>query len=362
MHFTELLEQPEILDCYRKVKRYFYLRESAYDVSSKCQLRCEGCYYFQGDKYTTQDVVSADVWRQFFVAERDRGITYAVLAGAEPSLGPHVLSACFESIAMGTIASNGLRKIDPGIRYRVHLSVWGDAEGDSILRPTAGGRQIPNILDTQLQNYRNDDRVVFVYTFNGANTDQVDSVVRLIESEGHKITFNVFSPPVDYPGPRLSEKQRERIRRKMLDMINRFPNTVLYSVYNALVHTDDKSLDEQFGCVYPRAASLRGKVPRGIGQTFRSYRTDLTHLVGNDCCVPDTDCSACRHYAAGSAIVTARMGLHTETADLFRAWLDYVDTYLSVWVLGYQRNRRLYNGNGDSLSIRSARTLLTRVE
>ena len=59
------------------------------------------------------------------------------------------------------------------------------------------------------------------------------------------------------------------------------------------------------------------------------------------CCVPDTDCADCRHYAAGSAIVTARMNRHVGSPDQFRSWLDYVDTYLAVWVQGYGKSPNL---------------------
>ncbi len=59
------------------------------------------------------------------------------------------------------------------------------------------------------------------------------------------------------------------------------------------------------------------------------------------CCVPDTDCDDCRHYAAGSAVVTARLFRHAVDPDTFKAWLDYVDTYLSVWVAGYEKGANL---------------------
>jgi hypothetical protein len=79
----------------------------------------------------------------------------------------------------------------------------------------------------------------------------------------------------------------------------------------------------------------------GLGRTFRQYRTDLTWDRGASCCVPDTDCADCRHYAAGSAVVTARMFRHATDPAAFSAWLDYVDTYLAVWVTGYEKGANL---------------------
>jgi hypothetical protein len=79
----------------------------------------------------------------------------------------------------------------------------------------------------------------------------------------------------------------------------------------------------------------------GLGKSFRQYRTDLQWDRAAACCVPDTDCADCRHYAAGSAVVTARMYRHASNPETFSAWLDYVDTYLAVWVQGYEKSPNL---------------------
>jgi len=352
MSFTELLKKPELAERYKKVKKYFFLKESAYDITSACQLRCDGCYYFEGEKYKVRDNASPEDWRAFFEQEKQRGITYVVLAGAEPALRPKILQACHEVIGFGTIASNGLRKIDPGIRYKIHLSVWGDGTGDPKYRKYRGGRPGPYCLPIQLMNYKDDDRVVFVYTFNHENTDQLDEVLARVRGEGHKLSFNVFSAPEASQSPLILKDMLRRTRDKMFDAMERYPDTVLYSHYNALVHTREQSLHHQFGCVYPRAQRAAGASQGlGIGNTFRSYRTDLTHVPPSDCCVPDIDCSDCRHYAAGSAIVTSRLNLHVDSEDQFRGWLDYVDTYLSIWVLGYQKGTLLYQYPGGEVPV-----------
>jgi hypothetical protein len=131
-----------------------------------------------------------------------------------------------------------------------------------------------------------------------------------------------------------------KIRDKMIAAMERYPDTVVYSYYNAEVHTRPQSLRDQFGCPYPRAAAANGK-PFGIGKTFRNYRADLSYDPAS-CCVPDTDCADCRHYASGSAIVSSRLDLHTGSERDFRGWLDYVETYLAVWMLGYKRGENLY--------------------
>ncbi|HBT96233.1 MAG TPA: radical SAM protein, partial [Desulfobulbaceae bacterium] len=48
--FTDILAVPEIGARFAKVRRWFFLRESTYDMTSRCNIRCEGCYYYRGDK------------------------------------------------------------------------------------------------------------------------------------------------------------------------------------------------------------------------------------------------------------------------------------------------------------------------
>jgi hypothetical protein len=343
MSFSEYLAVPELAARYDKVRKYFHLRESAYDVTSACQLRCDGCFYFEGDKYKVKDNRDPETWRRFFVQEKERGINYVNLAGAEPALVPKVLAACHQVIALGNVFSNGLRRIDPEVRYRIHLSVWGDSTGDPKYRKYYGGREGPHCLPIQLQNYRDDDRVIFVYTFNNENVDQVDEVLRAVAGEGHKITFSIFSAPEESGSALRLQDTLERTRDKMLAAIDSYGDTVVYSRYNARVHTQEQSLHRQFGCPYPRAVLAAGQPVAGLGKTFRSYRADLTHVPECDCCIPDTDCSDCRHYAAGSAIVTSRLHQHVESESLFRGWLDYVDTYLAIWILGYEKGENLYS-------------------
>ena len=124
----------------------------------------------------------------------------------------------------------------------------------------------------------------------------------------------------------------------MLDLLERYPQTVLFSAYSAVAHTHRLGLHDLYGCSYPRQ---NPSTDVGLGRSFRQYRTDLTWDRQAACCVPDTDCRDCRHYAAGSAVVTARLFRHADAPDTFRAWLDYVDTYLAVWVNGYEKSANL---------------------
>jgi organic radical activating enzyme len=332
--FKQIIANPQISERWLAVKEYFFLRESTYDMTNRCNLKCNGCYYYEGEKQHTIEEKDPEKWRALFQAEKERGITFVVLAGAEPGLVPGLCQTCYEVIPLGCIASNGLKTFPKEIGYKIHISVWGDDQESKEFRGRA-------CLDRQLESFKDDDRAVFVYTFTNRNIDQVDSQIKKIADHGGKITFNMFSPPIGYSGGLTFDTDGfRRTHDVMLEMIDKYPETVLFSRYSAEVHTDPKrSLHQRFGCPYPRC---NPDTRFGLGRTFRQYRTDLSWDRSASCCVPDTNCDACRHYAAGSAIITAKMSQHVDSEIDFRKWLDYVNTYLAVWVQGYKRGSNLY--------------------
>ena len=330
--FVEILKNPDIAARFRLIRRYFFLRESTYDMTSRCNVRCDGCYYYEGDKQHAQDNVDVAAWRDLFRAEKARGITFVVLAGAEPALVPELLEACYGEISLGAIASNGLVRIPASVGYRIHISVWGnDATSERV-------RKAKRMLERQIEIYAGDPRAVFVYTFTRENIAEAQAAVETLAKNGCKVTFNMFSATVGYQGSLThTPASLAETRQTMLRLLSDFPEQVIFSPYSAAAHTDALSLHNLYACPYPR----QNQGQFGLGRTFRQYRSDLSWVREASCCVPDTDCADCRHYAAGSAIVTARMNRHIGSADQFRAWLDYVDTYLAVWIQGYKKNPNL---------------------
>jgi len=331
--FSDILSDSTIKDRWQKVRSYFFLRESTYDMTTHCNIRCEGCYYYEGEKQLVKDETDPRKWRELMQAERERGITYVVLAGAEPSLRPELCKVCHEEMPYGSIATNGLIPIPREVQYTIHISVWGN---DST---SFRFRHAKDMLSRQIQNYQHDPRAVFIYTFTRNNIEESREVVETLAQNGCKVSFNMFSAPVGYEGPlKHTDESLLRCRQVMHEMMRDFPETVLFSPYNAVVHTHRYGLHDLFGCPYPR---MNPSQDVGLGRSFRQYRADLSWERQASCCVPDTDCPDCRHYAPGSAVVTARLFRHAINPDIFKAWLDYVDTYLAVWVMGYEKGRNL---------------------
>ncbi len=331
--FADILADPDIRERWEKVRKYFFLRESTYDMTRRCNIRCEGCYFYEGEKQFATENCNPEDWRKRMKAEKERGITFVVLAGAEPALVPDLCQVCFDEMPLGTIATNGLKRIPAAVGYKIHISVWGNDDTSRRVR------KAPDMLVRQIENYRNDPRAVFVYTFTRQNIEEAEEVLEILSDNGCRATFNMFSAPVGYTGDlRHTEESLLHTRRTMMTLLEKYPDNLLFSPYNAVAHTHPRGLHDLFACAYPRK---NPSTDVGLGRSFRQYRTDLDWDREAACCVPDTDCDDCRHYAAGSAIVTARLFRHAVSPDVFKSWLDYVDTYLAVWVMGYEKGPNL---------------------
>jgi hypothetical protein len=61
--FSELLADPAVRARWEKVRGYFFLRESTYDMCNRCNLKCDGCYYYEGDKQFTLENSNPEDWR-----------------------------------------------------------------------------------------------------------------------------------------------------------------------------------------------------------------------------------------------------------------------------------------------------------
>ena len=131
--FKQILSDPVIDERWNRVKQYFFLRESTYDMTCRCNLKCEGCYYYIGDKQYAKDEMDTGKWRALLTAEKERGITFVVLAGAEPSLVPELCKVCYDVIPLGAIASMILMLFTEREMMRRSFPDWQFFVGPTVL-------------------------------------------------------------------------------------------------------------------------------------------------------------------------------------------------------------------------------------
>ena len=101
---------------------------SNFDLTSRCNLRCEGCFYFEGDDY--EQATEEEDWRvaDFFAGQARRGVTFVSLVAAEPALEQDRLEIANRFLPRGAIFTNGTIKIRSSINYPIVISIWGDPE------------------------------------------------------------------------------------------------------------------------------------------------------------------------------------------------------------------------------------------
>lgn len=297
-----------VRDFARMRRRIGRLVTSNYDISDRCNLRCEGCLFFAGDDYKNyRPETDLARWDAFFRLEAERGVNFGYFAGAEPSLELARLRAAHAHIDKGVVFSNGLVAIPRDITYRIHISLWGDDAASVDLRG-AGNRKA-------FANYAGDPRAVFVFTINALNIDTILAATQAVYEAGSTITFSLFSPTLKYAdaskaldaadanyfrhrddaeSPVLSAAAMARAGAAIEDARRRYPATVRYAPqYHAWITRpgDLYELDAE-GVATNCGNRLTGH--------HRHYNVDQS-ATDAKCCSPNLDCRDCRAYAMGYA-------------------------------------------------------------
>jgi hypothetical protein len=329
----------------RRVIRVFR-RPAFYEISQRCNLKCEGCYYFENQsRQPVHEERSLAAWEEFFAAESERGVSMAYFLGAEAALEPERLMAASGYFPHGNIGCNGTIRVDPAIPYRVAVSVWGgDDASDRKLRGASVFRKV-------FQNYRGDPRALIHYTLSRWNLGGVRTMAEMCRDNGVKLTFNIWSPTrtfleklrahsanddgffrVSQPDdtPLLSGAGLEDARRTVSSAMDEFPDTIVYSrAYN-----DWSTRPEPLHEVDPATGIAMHCGSRVIGP-MRYYGPDLKPMHIK-CCTPDIDCTDCRIVSGGWSGKLQLTERDVGSASTFSDWLEMVITLGRIFV----HNRR----------------------
>ncbi|MEE7474793.1 hypothetical protein MPAR168_22240 [Methylorubrum populi] len=312
------------------------LRPSQYDITSSCNLTCEGCLFFSGsDSDGVRDEQRPGTVDAFFAEEARRGVRYGYFGGAEPSLAEAKLRAAAAHIPYGVVFTNGIKRLSADIPYRVHVSVWGAPERSRALRGA-------DILDKQIRNYRGDPRAVFVFTISAANLADIAPIARRLAAAGLPLTFNHYSPTRRYlaflagdaetdryhssraaeDDLRLTPLVLARVEKEIGRLMEEPGSTILYS------NDFNKRIHDSAGLYVDR--DPENGVARDCGvllsESLRHYNTDLNRS-NSKCCSPNVDCAECRLYAQSFATFLSRgtrqrrdAAEWAQTVRLWRLW------------------------------------------
>ncbi len=335
-------EAPHLAPRYEAAKKVIriFRKPAFYEVTQRCNLKCEGCYYFEGNFQPVTEQSSIAAWEAFFAAEKERGVSMAYFVGAEPSLEQERLVAASRTFAYGNVGTNGTVKIDPVVPYRIAISMWaGDDDTDRKLRGAS-------VFRKAFRNYRGDPRVLVYFTLSRWNLGTVRTIAEMCRDNGLPLTFNLYSPTLTYLAklregeanddqffrvsrpddtPMFSDDDLLAARRTVLDLMDEFPDTVVYSkAYNewstrpAPLHEIDEN------GVAPRCGSR-------ITGHMNYYGSDLK-LAHPKCCTPDLDCSQCRIMSGGWSTKLQPDATDLASAADFSNWLDILEALEHIFV------------------------------
>jgi len=303
-------------------------------------LRCEGCLYFSGDDVLNRsDGTETSDWERFFQEEANRGVSQVYLAGAEPSLVPERIHAAWKVIKRGVIFTNGTRRIDPKIRYKIHISIWGNSEGTTRYRGA-------DINQKALMNYAGDDRAVAVMTLNAQNLGEIDDVAKLCKSHDIPLTFSYFSPTEDYTSRiknstaadaeffRISSPESNLImdqsdfhnaRIAIEKAMKNFPETIIYSL------AFDSWLAQPDGVYTLDKHGVAVDCGNRLTNNFKHYSVMMTQHSGK-CCSPNLNCRECRAYAMSYGTFLTRYGKFSTDEEIAQ-WIDIWELWARLFLM-----------------------------
>ncbi len=335
-------KDPSLKARYLKAKRVIraFRNPSFYEITTRCNLKCEGCYYFEGGTTAViPETKQLDAWETFFEAEAQRDVSMAYFVGAEPALAQDRLFAAAAHFPYGKVGTNGTVKIDPALPYRIGVSLW--ASDDMLDKRLRGG----SAFRKALRNYAGDPRAIILFTVSSWTVDQVPLIAEICADHNLPLTFNIYSPTQTFnrklaaatpndsaffrvssqeASPRFDDEALDRMRRAMNDAIDKYPDTVVYSkYYNDYICQPGSryALDPETGV----ALDCQSR----ILEPMRYHDVSLKQNPVK-CCTPDVDCSTCRMYGGGWSSQFMPRAKDVSDIHAFSGWVDSLETLGSI--------------------------------
>ncbi|MGN7613496.1 hypothetical protein ACQZV8_15590 [Magnetococcales bacterium HHB-1] len=328
---------------YRQAKQVIraFRQPAFYEITTECNLSCEGCYYFSHENpLPPENQHPAEDWERFFAHEAKRGVSMAYFVGAEPGLAQERLLAAAAHFPYGNIGTNGTIPIDQSIPYRIGVSLWaGETHSDRDLRGAA-------VFRKALRNYRGDPRAIMLLTVTRWTIDQIETIAKMCQDHGVALTFNLYSPTHMFlkklhdhaqqdsqhfrlsgpdHAPLLNAEIISKVHDTLASVLDRFPETVIYShAFNDFIcaPTPLYTLDSE---------GIAIDCGSRILPPMRYYTTDLKSQ-SIKCCTAEVDCASCRLYSGGwsSKFVPKHSDIKDRAA--FERWIGMIEVLGDIFL------------------------------
>ena len=335
-----LQADPSLEQRFRRLTSFANLiRTSEYHLTNACNIRCEGCWFFEyGHDRETREVTDLDAWEAFVRGEHEeRRITTALIIGGEPTLFPDRIRSFVRHMKYVTVSSNGLRALprDGFENVAIGLTLFGGGPLDDQLRAIKpNGRRFDGLFDRVLENYRGDPRAAFVYALTEDGLPYVEETVRRIHENGNLVTFNFYSrygAADPAAGSRQADLLAEALRVK-----EKYPDTVLSHPYYIRTLITGRSHWDQFG--YSNCPSISERHPAHTARlengnpTLRSFNAWSADLKTVKFCCTGGHCNGCRDSQAVFSWLLVSMDHFCESREKLVTWVEVAESYWSQFV------------------------------
>jgi MoaA/NifB/PqqE/SkfB family radical SAM enzyme len=174
------------------------------DITNRCNLRCQHCYYYAGNEEDLPAELTAEEWvTRLETLTRARGIFQffnCTWVGGDPLLRKDVIARCKPFFRYNTIVTNGTIPLPDWPDVNWYISIDGDEDvheeiRDSEKRLRRGKR--PGIYRTIMDNVRRNRQqgITMAYCISRANAHCIERVVKdCYEAGAQHITFDFFTP------------------------------------------------------------------------------------------------------------------------------------------------------------------------
>jgi hypothetical protein len=327
----QYLKDPFLRSLYQEIRDTGPIRSISLDITSKCNLRCSGCYYFaEGmDQFTvassSRSGANDEVFDRFIESEKERGTNFVTIVGGEPALVPGRLKKVHDNFKMN-VASNGLIRIPvEGLETMpIGVAIWGDHATDSRLR----GDGSQDFFKLAMDNYRGDDRAFWYYTVAPGCADEVESVVEQCMANGNRLLFNYYSDVEQLGGVLDYRIGFGAVRDAVNRVIARYPDRIFTTPYFNEVVSTGRLFGEQWGydvCTNVSANcgvnSERLKNGNPYNRHFRAYNADFK--TTRRCCTGvSRDCASCFDTWEHFSWIMINMKKHLGSKEDFTNWLS----------------------------------------
>ena len=314
------------------------VRISEYNITSACNLRCKGCWFFEYElDKRARDAKDLGFVADFLQRERQRGVNSALLIGGEPSLFPHKVAVFVENLDNVTVATNGLNRfpLEGFENVALLVALFGGRTLDDELRAIKpGGRRFTGLFDTSLENYRNDPRAFYLYAITEDGIDQIDETVKRIGDNGNRMNFSFYSKYGT--GDPLRVENGKRLLDEALRAKQRYPDTVESHPYYIETMITGRSHWAEFG--YEQCPNISVDNPvhaerlANGNPTLPGFRTWAADLETVNFCCTSGHCDGCRDSQAVFSWLLVNLHRFRRNGTQLRTWIEIAESFWSQFV------------------------------